>query len=246
MPRPEGENAALVAVEALPVADWSEAVVPLAVMCGVVAVMLLLSRIRPSLPGSLIAIVAATVVIEVADLPVARIGLLPAGLPTPSLPAWDSGALRAMYPSALAIAALAALESPLSACVADGMVEGVPDTHANRELVGQGLANGASGIFGGMPATGALARADGTVFLITGAVTIVFDLVVAVQAGMAVAAFLALRAMAQDSGLDRVGVPDELDAEEEDGLLHEPSPSTGSTVRRSSAGRSSSSTRSLG
>lgn len=287
VPRPEGENAGLVALETLRVADWSAAIVPLAVTVGVIALMLLLGRIRPSLPGSLVAIAAATVVVELADLDVARIGLLPSGLPTPSLPAWDSAALATMFPSAMAIAALAALESLLSARVSDGMVEGVPDTHANRELMGQGLANVASGMFGGMPATGAIARtavnvraggrtrvaaafhavvlvavvlfatpvvaliptsalagvlvltalrmidlrtarsilratrADGTVFLVTVGVTIVFDLVVAVQAGVAVAAFLALRAMARISGLDRVDVPDGLDAAEEDGLLHE-------------------------
>lgn len=285
--RPDGENAGLVALATLGVADWSQAVVPLAMTCGVVALMVVLGRIRRSLPGSLLAIAVATVVAEVADLPVARIGMLPAGLPTPSLPGWDSGALAAMFPSAMAIAALAALESLLSARVADGMVEGVPHTHANRELVGQGLANVASGIFGGMPATGAIARtavnvragartrvaaafhavalvgvvllatpvvaliptsalagvlvltalrmidlrtarsilgatrADGTVFLVTVAVTVVFDLVVAVQVGVAVAAFLALRSMAQASGLDRVPVPDEIDAAEEDALLHE-------------------------
>lgn len=286
VPKPDGENAALVAVSTLRVADWSVAAVPLLLTVGAIAVMLVLARVRRSLPGSLIAVAAVTVVAEVADLSVARIGELPATLPSPTLPSWDNEAMAAMFPAALAIAALAALESLLSARVADGMVEEVPNTHADRELVGQGLANVASGVFGGMPATGAIARtavnvragartrvasashavvlvavvlfatpvvaliptaalagvlivtalrmidlgtarsilrstrSDGLVYVVTVAVTIVFDLVVAVEAGVAVAAFLALRAMSRVSGLRREGVP-ELDAAEEDALLHE-------------------------
>src|SRR5690606_34934469 len=166
------------------------------------------------------------------------------------------------------------------------MVENVPQTDADRELVGQGLANVASGLFGGMPATGAIARtsvnvraggrtrvaaashavvlvlivllfapvvsliplsalagvlivtalrmvdlrtgraimratrADAVVYLSTVVVTIVFDLIVAVQVGVAVAALLALRAMARVSGLTRQDVPPEI-AAEEDALLHE-------------------------
>src|SRR5690606_27739289 len=98
------------------------------------------------------------VVAELVSLDVERIGALPDALPSFQVPAWDSSALAAMLPSAMAIAALAALESLLSARVADGMVETVPDTDANRELVGQGMANVASGLFGGMPATCAIAR----------------------------------------------------------------------------------------
>lgn len=286
-PKADGENAALVAWDTARVADWSAATVPLAMTAGVIVLMLVLGRVRRSLPASLIAVAVATVVAELAHLGVDRIGALPASLPTPSLPAWDSSALAEMLPSAMAIAALAALESLLSARVADGMVEGVPDTDADRELVGQGLANVASGMFGGMPATGAIARtavnvragartrvasashalvlvavvlvatpvvalipmsalagvlivtafrmidlrtarsilratrADGTVYLVTVAVTIVFDLVVAVQVGVAVAALLALRAMSRVSGLQRVKVGDDLDAAEEDALLDE-------------------------
>ncbi|WP_127126169.1 SulP family inorganic anion transporter [Georgenia sp. SYP-B2076] len=286
-PKAEGENAAVVAARTLAAADWSRAVTPLAITVAVIVGMLLLARVRRSLPGSLIAVVVATVVVEGAGLDVARIGALPAALPSPGLPAWDSSAMAAMFPSALAIAALAALESLLSARVADGLVEGVPPTHANRELVGQGLANVASGMFGGMPATGAIARtavnvragartrlaaashavvillvvlvatpvvalipmsalagvlivtalrmmdlstarsilratrSDAAVYLVTVAVTLVFDLVVAVQAGVAVAAFLALRAMARVSGLDHERVPLDLGSAEPDLLLHE-------------------------
>ena len=86
-----------------------------------------------------------------------RIGALPAGLPAPSLGFLDPGAVGALLPSALAVAALAALESLLSATVADGMSVGQrhdPD----RELFGQGLANLAAPLFGGIPATAAIAR----------------------------------------------------------------------------------------
>ncbi|HLT85132.1 MAG TPA: SulP family inorganic anion transporter [Phototrophicaceae bacterium] len=284
--RPQVENATAAAVETLRVTDWQRAAAPLAVTVGVIALMVLLTRVRRSLPASLIAVAVATVVVELTSLDVERIGALPDALPSFQVPAWDSAALAAMLPSAMAIAALAALESLLSARVADGMVENVPDTDANRELVGQGLANVASGMFGGMPATGAIARtavnlragartrvasashavvlvlivllltpvvaliplsalagvlivtavrmidlrtgrailratrADAVVYLSTVVVTIVFDLIVAVQVGVAVAALLALRAMARVSGLSRREVPD-LDAEDEDRLLHE-------------------------
>src|SRR5690606_7846468 len=154
--RPQVENATAAAVETLRVTDWARAVTPLAVTGGVVVLMVLLTRVRRSLPASLIAVAVATAVVELTSLDVERIGALPDALPSFQVPAWDSAALAAMLPSAMAIAALAALESLLSARVADGMVENVPDTDANRELVGQGLANVASGMFGGMPATGAI------------------------------------------------------------------------------------------
>ena len=123
----------------------------------VVVVMVGLPRVHRGLPASLVAVVLATVVAGVGGFPVARIGGLPAGLPLPQLPHLDPGAVRSLLSSALAVAALAALESLLSARVADGMSDTRP-TDSDRELVGQGLANVASGFFGGMPATGAIAR----------------------------------------------------------------------------------------
>lgn len=95
--------------------------------------------------------------VVVAHLPVARIGELPSRLPAPVLPHADPGALRALLGAALAIAALAAIESLPSARVAATMSPTGP-YDPNRELVGQGLASVASGVFGGMPATGAIAR----------------------------------------------------------------------------------------
>src|SRR5690606_27684268 len=118
----------------------------------------LLPRWRRSLPAALIAVVVATVVAELARLDVDRIGAIPATLPTPRVPVLTPEATGTLFSAALAVAALAALESLLSARVADGMADDIERTAPNRELVGQGLANVASGVFGGLPATGAIAR----------------------------------------------------------------------------------------
>ncbi len=124
----------------------------------VVAVLMLLgARIAHAFPASLLAVAVATVVAEVSRLDVPRIGTVPAGLPLPALPhvAWaHSGALVG---PAVAIAALAGIESLLSATVADGLAGG-PRHDPDRELFGQGVANVVVPLFGGMPATGAIAR----------------------------------------------------------------------------------------
>nr|WP_093402035.1 SulP family inorganic anion transporter [Micromonospora sediminimaris] len=128
-----------------------------AVALGVAAVMLLGARWRPGLPFSLLAVAAATLLAELVPVDLVRIGALPQGLPAPSLDFLDLSAVGVLLPAALAVAALAALESLLSATVADGMTVGQrhdPD----RELFGQGLANLASPLFGGIPATAAIAR----------------------------------------------------------------------------------------
>ncbi|TQJ20780.1 SulP family sulfate permease [Micromonospora sp. A202] len=129
----------------------------LAVALAVAALMLLGARWRPGLPFSLLGVAAATVVAEVVPVDLVRIGALPQGLPAPSLGFLDLAALGVLLPSALAVAALAALESLLSATVADGMTVG--ERHdPDRELFGQGLANLAAPVFGGIPATAAIAR----------------------------------------------------------------------------------------
>ncbi|MEO5851546.1 MAG: SulP family inorganic anion transporter [Nocardioides sp.] len=130
---------------------------PVAVTAGVVAVVLLLARGRPTLPGSLVAVVAVTVGNATSDLRLATIGHIPAGLPLPSLPSVPFADLGALVLPAIAVAALAALESLLSATVADAMsVGGRHDS--DRELLGQGIANLAVPLFGGIPATAAIAR----------------------------------------------------------------------------------------
>src|SRR5690606_24731764 len=157
VPKPEGEQTALVAWEALGDALDHGTAAPLAVVVLVVGLLVVLPRIRRTLPASLIAVAAATVVAEVADLDVARIGALPGSLPAPSLPGLSLSQVSELRSAAVAVAVLAALESLLSAKVADGMTGERPHD-PDRELLGQGLANLASPLFGGMPATGAIAR----------------------------------------------------------------------------------------
>ncbi|TMR91576.1 SulP family inorganic anion transporter [Nonomuraea basaltis] len=129
----------------------------MSVTVAVAAALLVGASLRPTVPFSLLAVGLATVVAEVAALPLARIGELPAGLPSPSLGFLDPAVLPSLLAPAIAVAALAALESLLSAAVADGMRHGHrhdPD----RELFGQGIANLVTPLFGGMPGTGALVR----------------------------------------------------------------------------------------
>ncbi|MFJ2033040.1 SulP family inorganic anion transporter [Streptosporangium sp. NPDC087985] len=131
--------------------------VPLVMALAVAGLMLAGGRRRPGVPFSLIGVVLATVIAEAGGLDVARIGALPVTLPAPSLGFVDLGTLSALLPSALAVAALAALESLLCASVADAMSVG--EKHdPDRELFGQGIANLAAPLFGGVPATAAIAR----------------------------------------------------------------------------------------
>ena len=115
------------------------------------------ARVRPGLPVSLIAVIAATVANAALALGAATIGRIPTGLPAPELPRIPLAELDALLLPAVAVAALAALESLLSATVADGMSVGRRHD-SDRELVGQGLANLGSPLFGGIPATAAIAR----------------------------------------------------------------------------------------
>ena len=137
-------------------AQAPDPVAPL-ITLGVAGAILAGARWRPSLPLSLLAVVIVTVISAFgqSDLPV--IGALPSGLPAPTADFLDPSMLAALLPSALAIAALAALESLLSATVADGMSVG--ERHnPDRELFGQGIANLVVPFFGGLPATAAIAR----------------------------------------------------------------------------------------
>ncbi len=154
---PEGLRPLPAAVEAVTTADGGTARWALLVVAVVVLVMIGLPRLLPALPSSLVAVIATSVLVSVAALPIPRIEELPAGLPMPTWPQADLATLHALFGAALAIAALAAIESLLSARVAAslaGTAAGDPD----RELVGQGMASVAAGLFGGMPATGAIAR----------------------------------------------------------------------------------------
>lgn len=157
VPATEGANAIVGAVDAVTRASLPDAAWALAVVAVVAAIMLVAPRIHPLVPGSIIAIVVVTVVTVVAGAPVATIGELPSGLPAPVIPAVDLETLGALLLPAATVAALAAIESLLSARVAATMADTGP-YDADRELVGQGLASVASALFGGMPATGAIAR----------------------------------------------------------------------------------------
>ncbi len=264
VPKPEGENTAVVAGKAVVDAVGGANLAALGLVLLVAAVMVVTPRLHRSLPASLIAVVVATLVTQVAALDVAKIGTLPSSLPLPSIPSLSGGQLSQLFSAAFAIALLGALESLLSARVADGMADtGRHDP--DRELFGQGLANLASPLFGGMPATGAIARtavnvragartrlaaivhsivlilvvylagpvvaeiplaalagvlmvtsarmveihnvravlrstrSDAIVLVLTATATIVFDLIVAVEIGIAAAALLTLRSIARST-----------------------------------------------
>lgn len=131
-----------------------------AVAAGSVLLIVLLRRWRPSWPGFLIAVTTGTVACALLGMPVGtignRFGGIPAQLPHFALPHIPFERTRELFPSSFTIAFLAGVESLLSAVVADGMIGG--RHRSNCELVAQGTANVASALFGGLPATGALAR----------------------------------------------------------------------------------------
>ncbi len=261
-------NTLVAAIEAVAQAEAAEALPPLGAVVVVAVVMIALHRVNPRIPGSFVAIVVVAAGAVLTGVPLDAIGDLPRALPQPSIPGAPGVDVVDLIPAAFAVAALAAIESLLSARVAAGMSDTGP-VHADRELVGQGLASIASGFFGGMPATGAIARtavnvrsgarsrlsavvhslsllvivyvaaqvvavvplaalsgvlmvtaarmisvravrrvvsstrSDAVVFAVTAAVTVSFDLMVAVGIGIAVAAFFALRALSRASGVHR-------------------------------------------
>jgi sulfate permease, SulP family len=253
-------------------ADWSAAAKSLAVVAFIVTLMVVLPRIHRGIPESLTAVIATTAAVTLFGVSVATIGELPSHLPTPVLPHVDVGALQTVIGAAVALAALAAIESLLSARVAATMAATGP-YDPDRELVGQGLASMASGAFGGMPATGAIARtavnvrsgartrlsaivhsvvllavvylatgpvsaiplsalagvlmvtsfrmisastirkilrstrSDALTFVLTAVITLCFDLIEAVEIGIVVAAFFALRGVARRSSVVREDLP---------------------------------------
>lgn len=150
-------NAVVAAVQSFGEASWPDALLPISAVLTVAAVMLLLGRVSAALPASFIAIVVVSLIAVIAQLPLDTIGALPQTLPTPTLPTLTPELLASLTSPALAVAALAAIESLLSARVAATLAD-TGQINADRELVGQGLASLASGLFGGMPATGAIAR----------------------------------------------------------------------------------------
>lgn len=131
-----------------------------AIALGTVFIAFNFHRVTTKVPGSIVAILLSTLFVQWFQLPVTTIestfGEIPNSLSLPTVPSIDMGTIRALIQPALAIAFLGGIESLLSAVVADGMIGG--RHRSNAELVAQGVANCASAMFGGIPATGAVAR----------------------------------------------------------------------------------------
>jgi SulP family sulfate permease len=144
-------------VEALSAAIGTINYAAVGIAIATVAIIVGFKRALPSWPGILIAVVAGVFVLH---LPVETIGTrfggIPSSLPVPSLPAFSLEKMQAVLPDAITFTLLGAIESLLSAMVADGMTG--RRHRSNMELVAQGLANIASAMFGGVPATGTIAR----------------------------------------------------------------------------------------
>lgn len=125
-----------------------------------VGVSLFWSKVSKLIPGTLIAILVTTALVSIFDMPVetigSRFGNIDAHMPAPTVPAVDFATIRKLLPVAFTIAMLGAIESLLSAMVADGAIGA--RHRSNTELIAQGVANIAAPLFGGIPATGAIAR----------------------------------------------------------------------------------------
>ncbi len=133
-----------------------------ALLIGIISLVFMLAwaRFKFRLPGSFIIIVLTTAIVAIFNIPVetieSRFGEIPSSLPMPSLMSINFETIKNLIVPATTIALLGAIESLLSAVVADGVIGG--RHRSNMELVAQGVANIGSGIFGGIPATGAIAR----------------------------------------------------------------------------------------
>lgn len=241
-----------------------------AIAIGTILITVYFTKITTKIPGSLVAILLATLAVQLGHLPVdtieSRFGNIPSSIPLPHIPAIDFAVIKKLLQPAFTIALLGSIESLLSAVVADGMIGG--NHRSNQELVAQGAANIFSAIFGGIPATGAIARTatnvknggrtpvagmvhaitlliimlfvgkwakliplpclagilavvaynmsewrsflavargprnDALVLLVTFFLTVVFDLTIAIEIGMVLAAFLFMRRMAQISNVE--------------------------------------------
>lgn len=269
---------------------------PETVIVGMASLLIIVfwPKFNKRIPGSLIALIAATAAVKLLNLPVetigSRFGEISSSIPSPKFMAVDFQTIRALIRPAVTIAILAGIESLLSAVVADGMIG--KKHNSNMELIAQGTANIASAVFGGIPATGAIARtaanvknggktpiagivhavfifltmlifmpyaklipmttlaailivvaynmsewrsfksllrstkSDVSVLLVTFLLTVIFDLVIAIEIGMIIAMFLFVKKMSEsteancintyiqdvaeedESGIDKTGVGD--------------------------------------
>jgi SulP family sulfate permease len=132
----------------------------LAISTATLAIVIFLPRVTKRIPGSILAMLGCTIFVALLGLPLETIGSkfggIPAGFPKLAIPSFKLDNVLPLFPSAMTVALLAAVESLLSAVVADSM-SGTKH-NSNVELVAQGVANLASPLFGGIPATGAIAR----------------------------------------------------------------------------------------
>ncbi|MCF8247786.1 MAG: sulfate permease [Saprospiraceae bacterium] len=244
------------------------------IAAGTAALTFFMPKLSNRVPGSLVAILLATAAVQIFQLPVetiaSKFGEIPSAFPSPHLPNIDFQIFKKLLSPALTIALLGAIESLLSAVVADGMTG--TNHRSNMELVAQGSANIASALFGGIPATGAIARTvtnvknggrtpvagivhaitlllimlfvgkwaklipmsclagillvvaynmsewksfvsmlkgpknDVLILLVTFFLTVIFDLTVAIEVGMVLAAFLFMRRMAQLSNIESIRI----------------------------------------
>ena len=265
---------------------------PYAILIGAIAIviMIVLPKISEKIPGSLVAIVVTTLIVKLLNLDVATIGSvygeLSASFPLPRLPEISFAMVKDLISPAFTIAILAAIESLLSCVVSDGMIGS--HHRSNTELIAQGVGNICSGLFGGIPATGAIARtaanvknggrspvagmvhavvlalimvllmpyaklipmttlsavlivvaynmsgwrefiamrkspkSDYTVLLVTFALTVCFDLVVAIEVGMIMAALLFMSRMASTTEVRRWDEYDEENDSESINLMKIP------------------------
>jgi sulfate permease, SulP family len=141
---------------ALGTVNWNAVLIALLAL----ALIVVWPRVNRRIPGPFIALIVTTVVVQLFNVPVEtieqRFGGISASLPTPEVPPLTFGSIMGLVAPAFTIALLAAIESLLSAVVADGMIGG--KHRSNMELVAQGVANIVTPLFGGIPATGAIAR----------------------------------------------------------------------------------------
>ena len=156
-PKATGTSVLGSAASALRTLSPSSSGTALLLAASVIVIMMLWPKVTLRIPASIVAVTLVTIPAAVLHLSVPTIGTLPGRLPLPRMPDLSPSIAGHLLGPALAVAVLASIESLLSARVADAMT-GVTRTSDDRELVGQGLANVASGLFGGMPATGAIAR----------------------------------------------------------------------------------------
>ncbi len=147
-------------IEALWTARHTLSVVAFGIGLATIVLIIALRRLAPRFPGLIVAVGLTSAVVALAALPVdtifSRFGALPSTLPIPALPDISVARVTELLPSALVIAFLASVESLLSAMVADRMIGG--HHRPNAEVLAQGFANIGSALFGGLPATGAIAR----------------------------------------------------------------------------------------